>query len=482
MVFEGINHALEPQTWAEQQFGEAAFFDVRRTERAITIAAAMAAQPGVSLPQLFGRWYDTKAAYNLFGHAEANPDTVQAGHRALVLDALQESGTYLLLEDTTELDWTGRHPIPGLGPVGNRNTATQGVLLHSVLAVRWPDVAAADLAGRRPGIALLGLADQQYHVRSPRPAGEANEASFVRKYRERESQLWERASQRLGLCPAAVRWVRVGDAGADIYEHLITCAAQGHGYVIRSAQDRTLAGPDGRCHAGRLYATARSQPALGQFNLALRARPGQPARTACLAISAVAVRLRSPQRPGAAVGSRPPVACTAVRVWEAAPPAGTEPLKWILLCDAPVTTFGQARECSLHYATRWLQEEFHKALKTGLGAERLQLATAARLFTAVAIMSVVALRLLDLREQVRCTPDQPAETAGLDASDLAVLRAVSDRPITTVREVALAIGRLGGHLNRKRDGLPGWQTLWRGLNKLQLLCEGVRLAKEREFG
>jgi hypothetical protein len=100
----------------------------------------------------------------------------------------------------------------------------------------------------------------------------------------------------------------------------------------------------------------------------------------------------------------------------------------------------------------------------------------------VAIMSVVALRLLDLREQVRCTPGQPAETAGLDAPDLAVLRAVSDRPITTVREVALAIGRLGGHLNRKRDGLPGWQTLWRGLNKLQLLCEGARLAKERGFG
>jgi hypothetical protein len=97
-------------------------------------------------------------------------------------------------------------------------------------------------------------------------------------------------------------------------------------------------------------------------------------------------------------------------------------------------------------------------------------------------MSVVALRLLDLREQVRRAPDQPAEMAGLDTPDLAVLRAVSDRPITTVREVALAIGRLGGHLNRKRDGLPGWQTLWRGFNKLQLLCEGVRLAKERGFG
>src|SRR5512143_3824715 len=180
MALEVINHTLDPRTWAEAHFREAAFLDVRRTDRAVTIAAAMVAQPGGSLPPLCGRWYDTKAAYNLFKHPEATPDTVQAGHRALVLDALQASGTYLLLEDTTELDWTGRRPIPGLGPVGKCNTATQGVLLHSVLAVRSPDVAAADLAGRRPGIELLGLADQQYHVPSPRPAGEANEASVVR--------------------------------------------------------------------------------------------------------------------------------------------------------------------------------------------------------------------------------------------------------------------------------------------------------------
>ena len=115
MALEVINHTLDAQTWAEEHFREAAILDVRRTKRAITIAAAMAAQPGVSLPQLFGRWDDTKAAYNLFKHPEASPDTVQAGHRAVVLDALQESGCYLLLEDTTELDWSGRQPIPGLG-------------------------------------------------------------------------------------------------------------------------------------------------------------------------------------------------------------------------------------------------------------------------------------------------------------------------------------------------------------------------------
>ena len=57
-------------------------------------------------------------------------------------------------------------------------------------------------------------------------------------------------------------------------------------------------------------------------------------------------------------------------------------------------------------------EEFHKALKSGVGAERLQLETAEGLCAAVALMSVVALRLIDLREHVRRTPERPAEAAG----------------------------------------------------------------------
>jgi len=52
----------------------------------------------------------------------------------------------------------------------------------------------------------------------------------------------------------------------------------------------------------------------------------------------------------------------------------------------------------------------------------------------------------------------------------------------TVRDVALAIGRLGGHMNRASDGMPGWITLWRGMRELQLLVEGVRLARILDGG
>lgn len=172
-----------------------------------------------------------------------------------------------------------------------------------------------------------------------------------------------------------------------------------------------------------------------------------------------------------------------VRVWEADPPAETDPLEWILLTDWEVTSMAQALEAALVYSTRWLIEEFHKALKTGNKAEELQLETAEGLFAAIAIKSVVALRLLDLREKVRLAPDAPAEQAGLDELELAVLRERLNRPLTTIRDVALAIGRLGGHMNRKGDGLPGWQTLFRGMTELNALVEGARIAfKLKRFG
>ena len=46
-------------------------------------------------------------------------------------------GHYLLLEDTSEISFSGREPIEGLGPIGEGNQGQQGFLLHSVMAVRY---------------------------------------------------------------------------------------------------------------------------------------------------------------------------------------------------------------------------------------------------------------------------------------------------------------------------------------------------------
>jgi hypothetical protein len=43
----------------------------------------------------------------------------------------------------------------------------------------------------------------------------------------------------------------------------------------------------------------------------------------------------------------------------------------------------------------------------------------------------------------------------------------------TVHDFFYALARLGGHQNRKRDGMPGWITLWRGWTKRQAMLDGA---------
>ena len=479
-ISTGFGHV---QQWAQTHFGGVGLGDVRRARRVVTLAAGWARAPGASIPRLSqGQTYASKAAYQLLGHARATPEALQAPHRQHVSQQLQAPGTFLLVEDTTELSWPeAAERRAGLGPVGPGKATSQGVLLHSLVAAAWP-ATDPDPAAKRPALPLLGLLDQQYHVRQPVPDAEKahpHGGSRPRQGRVRESALWGQSLRAVGSPPPGTRWVVVADRGADLYEHLQQCQAQGLGFVVRAAQNRALVAGADRTPAGRLFEQARAQPSAGTFSLALRGRPRQPARAAVLQVSFTpALALRAPQRPGGATGKGAPVPASVVRVWEETGPEAAPGLEWLLLCDQPVTDFAQALTCARQYASRWLIEDFHKALKTGLGAEKLQLQTAARLFAAVALLSVVALALVDLREKSRLEPDLPAEAAGLTATELRVLRHQRRRPLDTVRAVYLALAALGGHLGRKGDGPPGWQTLWLGRRSLRLLVEGVNMAAQ----
>ncbi|QIL78458.1 IS4 family transposase [Hymenobacter sp. HDW8] len=478
-------HFSDPLRWAQIHFGGVVLGDKRRTQRVQTIVAGWARQPGVSIPRLSaGQAYASKATYHLLALPQAVPDALQAAHRHYVRQHLQQEGTFLLIEDTTELIWStsrqGRRP--GLGPVGQGKDHRQGVLLHSLVAAQWPAFDPKPTA-KRPTLPLLGLVDQQFYLRRPIPSAEKAAGSgrqyHLRQSRTRESDLWSQSLREVGRPPTSARWVVVADRGADVFEHLQRCQQQGLGFVVRAAQNRALVDPPTGASGGRLFTVARAQPSCGQIEFGVPARPGIPSRSVTLQVSrGIPLTLRAPQRPGRATGQAAGIPCSVVRVWEAQPPTARPGLEWILLCDTPAASFAHAHECAQQYASRWIIEDFHKALKTGLRAEKLQLQTGPRLFAAVALLSVVALALVDLRERSRVEPNRAACDAGLESTYLQVLVAQSRRPIRTVAEVYGALAALGGHLGRTSDGPPGWQTLWHGLTYLRFLVEGVYLAAQ----
>jgi hypothetical protein len=452
---------LDIKNWAQKNFENIPLGDKRRVNRVINIAQHMATFPGKSIPQLFKKTYSIKASYELFKHPKADPDNMQKTHRDLVYKEMKKSGTYLLIEDTSALSWSGNAFIKGLGPIGKSSKGLQGFFLHSTIAMRWNE----KFSRKNIIKEIIGLAAQQYKVRLFKRK-KLKRKTAISNLEELESNVWEKTIDKLPSLPKNknIRWVRVCDRGADIYEVLLQCKKNNYGFVIRSAYDRLIYKKNGK--TDKLFSYSKSAHALGSFLLFLRSRPGMKARTVKLSVSTQYVKIKSPQRPGHKRGALPSIECSVVRIWEANPPKKTKAIEWILLCDKKITTFEEALTCANQYSCRWIVEDFHKALKTGVGAEKLQLETSERLFSAISIMSIVALRLLSIREMFRFNPNESATKSGLSDIELKVLEMSLKRKLKTVKDVNLAIGRLGGHLNRKNDGPPGLLTLWRGMNYL----------------
>ena len=91
----------------------------------------------------------------------------------------------------------------------------------------------------------------------------------------------------------------------------------------------------------------------------------------------------------------------------------------------------------------------------------------------------MAVRLLQLRSLSRTHPDAKASFFVPKVMlQVLVARLRLSSPELTLAEFWLAIARLGGFLARKADGLPGWQTLWRGWMRLQDMCWGANFATQ----
>jgi hypothetical protein len=372
-------------------------------------------------------------------------------------------GVVLILHDTTELDYSGLSSLKDeLGQIGNGGG--RGYKCHNSVAVA---------AESRE---VLGLTHQILFCRPRVPKGEKKSARCRR--RTRESRLWKQGSQATPAAPAGRLWVDVADRGADTTEFLDFEEAQGKTYLVRSQHNRwVLRDHDGETEPVKLHDLMRSLCEEGQRTVDVPARPGQPARTVWVGVAWAPVRLLPPRQPrGEQRGT--PLPGWAVRVWELDPPAGVqEPLEWILLTNVPVQAFEEACERLDWYACRWIVEEYHKAMKTGCAIEEMQFTKQERLQPAIALVSVLATSLLNLRDASRRSDTREHLACewvpAVYVTVLSAWRFQAPRRDLTVHEFYYALARLGGHQNRRHDHPPGWLVLWRGWTQLHAMVEGA---------
>jgi hypothetical protein len=471
---------------AQRHFGSARLGDARRTRRLVKTASIILNHPAGSLPQKLGNgWNELMGLYRLLAGKQVTHQAIFATHQQCTRKAIaQHKGVVLLLHDSTELDYTHCRALKEqVGQIGTG--AGWGYIAHHSLAVT-------------PKGQVLGLTSQILHER-PR-VNKRQTPSQKRADSQRESRLWVRGCQGDGWEdgePASAQpvptagectCIDIADRGSDTMEFISFLHARHRHYVIRSARNRKLNGED---HLGDdrihhyLHDYARDLPVLGTSTLWISAKPGKhKARVAQLSISAQQVSL-VPSRwtRGEIFGdANQELHPWVIRIAEINTPLGVEPLEWILLSDLPAGTLGEAMQLCEFYSRRPMIEDLHKGMKTGLGIELMQLEHSDRLEPAIALLSIVATLLLQLRYGAR--QSNAEEICATSLVPLIAVQILSQKLKgrvnlqMNVKEFLLGVARLGGHLGRKSDGPPGWQTLWRGWSDLQLLVQGAEAYRQ----
>lgn len=442
--------------------GDAVLGDRRLEVRLERIVEALARRPSESLPKAMEREDALEGTYRFLGNERVSAEAILAPHRARTLERCGEHARVLALFDTTELSFGGKRE--GLGQL--KGDKGRGLLAHVGLAL------SAD--GKRTALGVLHL---ETIVRRDSARSRQAESSE----REPESRRWGRgASSVHALLPRAIC---VMDREGDIFELIEQMSGRGQDFVIRAAQNRnTVQGLLlDMLDAAALVTTRTIQLRERPHRKGARRSPARSAHTAQLQIRALSVSLRSPNsaRNANALERSDSLRVNMVHVVEPEPPAGEQPLEWVLLTSLPVETVLEVDFVVDSYRARWMIEELFKALKSGCALEKRQLESVRSMTNVLAVSLPIAWLLLALRASSRDQPDRPATTL-LSPTMLQALRLLhlkrAGKPLAeqlTVKDVTWAIAGLGGHI--KNNGDPGFLVLGRGMADLIKATELLEL-------
>ena len=413
----------------------------------------MAERPGQSLPKQARLWSDLKAAYRFLSNSRIDAQAVGGPHRAWTRRQCALHPVILCVQDGSDLQAV--------------KVAADQYVQQSTLAVT-------------PQGQILGMLDQRWYRRVETPAGETR---AQRQARWRESDIWLEAVTAIGRSVPTPHLIHVADRAADDLRFMHTCLEQDAGFVVRARHDRTLQGT-----AAHLWAHLAGSPVAGSRTIQIgqqRDRKGKitrQGRTAHVTVRYATVRLErsSHDRHGE------PLTVQAVYLQELAPPAGVEAVDWMVLTSEPVACFDDACRILAYYQCRWVIEEWHRCLKEGCALEDSQVDTPEDLQRLAAVLSIVAVRMMTLRDlaDVQRYGGQAQDPKALQDQVpwvwiLVVARLWETEPATlTPRQFWLNIARQGGWIGRKGDGRPGWKVIWRGWYDISQMVRGAELAQQ----
>lgn len=433
--------------------------DERRNKRSVKVLEDLAANPEASINGACEGWADTHAAYRLFDNPAVTPEKILAPHRAATIRRIRQQLVALILQDTTELDFTD-HPPEDAGCLNKADRF--GLYDHTHLAVA-------------PDRLCLGVVGTEWFDRTPESLGKADERSTL-PIEEKESLRWltgyRLACEVAAECPGT-RIVSVADREGDIYDVFVEAQRTDAGpraeFLVRARVERSLPVRDpeaGEAAYRKVRDEVAAAPLLGTRVVELPQTPQRAARQATLEVRAATVTLKPPH----ARSHLPPVTLQVVLAEEIGGPGDGTDVSWLLLTSLPVGTLEEALLALDYYASRWAIEVYFRLLKTGCRVEDIRLETTARLKNCLAFYKIIAARLLHLTYLGRTAPDLPCTAAFADCEWKSVWRVVKKRPLPKqpprLGEFVRLLAELGGWNNRPKEPPPGPQPLWIGLRRM----------------
>ena len=449
--------------------------DQRLNDRRNRVVTVLEQQPDTGFPDACADDAEVEALYRFLRNRRVSLPAILAPHVEATHGRCAAIGDVLVLHDTTDMVFAGEtsRADARLGP------GRHGFWVHAALAV------SAD--GLRVPLGVLSLVP---FVRAAPWPGRRPPKNDCERFADptKESRCWAEGvaaiRTRFAGAPTAIH---VMDLGADSYELFAALVHQQDRFVVRLTHDRRVVREDGA--PGRLADAVTSSEVTCERHVHLAPRrdgkrtlsartfhPAREGRLATLRITAHRVQIARP----AHVRATEPASLSVhvVSVSEVHAPPGADPVEWRLLTTEPIDTIEQIVRIVDWYRTRWLIEEFFKALKTGCAYEKRQLESLHTLLIALALLAPIAWRLLLLRHLSREQP-ATAATVALTPRQLQVLRASSVGAALpaapTVMDALRAVARLGGHL--RQNGPPGWLVLARGFEKLRTMEAGWAAAE-----
>jgi hypothetical protein len=465
---------------AVREFDDADLGHATRTARLLKVAEVLARQPSASFPKAAGSDTELEGLYRVLSNGRVGWEQILEPHQRKSAERCAGSDV-VVVHDTTEFQMVHADP----DEVGYLQTGKPGFYAHVSLAV-------SSDGERRP----LGVVALQTLFRSQRSRrggrGSTRSGSTTTKQPDRESLRWEAGVAQSAALLADARPIHVADREADSYTLLAQMHGQGSRFVVRLRHDRNARRVQDALDADVPWSRLKdlitsanaclerevplSRRAAKTAPRASRSHPKRAGRVAKLCFAATRLELKRPRYFDEALPATLPVNC--VRVYEIDVPEGEDPIEWLLFTTESVETAADIARVVDLYRTRWVIEEFFKALKTGCIYEERQLESRHALLNALAIFMPIACTMLWLRSRAQHAPHAPA-TEVITATQLSVLRAFARRPIPknpTARDVLWAIAGLGGHL--KSNGEPGWASIRHGFERLLDFELGWRAAQK----